>query len=178
MRFSLRFFCYLWVLLFFSCQSEDLSSELNDESSEAFEEYFYSTADGAEFNVSDPGSIIAYSQVNPDTGVTSLFFYAQPKENSFQFFGFQLCFYDGPGVYYTGDGLTPSWSYYWDDQTLWYSDLKLDENPAMGIYTITNVTEEIIEGEFVITAYNSYDLNSLIEISGEFGVFCEEPPQY
>lgn len=209
MRLLLNYLLVFSSFLFFSCQSEEISSELeteveleetpvstdeetsdqsnNDTGNETednpgtetdFEEYFYSTVGGSEFNAYNPEFIEAYVEVNPETGVPSLFFFAYPDADAEQVFGFQLCFYDGVGEYYTGDGLTNSWCYFWDDLTVWYSDIKMEGDPATGTYTITNVTEEIIEGEFVLTAYNSDDHSALIEISGNFGVFFEDAPQY
>lgn len=189
---------FLLLLMLLSCQSEDISSELetgsevietpvnnteensnqtdpNTKPATGFEEYFYSVVGGEQFNAYNPEFIEAYIKVNPKSGVTSLFFFAYPEKDSDQVFGFQLCFYNGTGEYYTGDGLTNSWCYYWDDVTAWYSDIKMDGDPAMGTYTITNVSDEIIEGEFVLTAYNLDDHNSLIEISGKFGAFLEDP---
>lgn len=169
--------CYLMLvvgILFISCQKEELVETAELEVS--YEEYFKAEVDGVAFEIEDPAGIGGTIYPSHTTGIINFDFwgeiYDETKEvDYYTSFSFKVCFYDGPGTYYTGTDKTVSWADYWRDWELWENHYSYGVEP--GEVIITKHTDDFVEGTFEYFAYN-YDLDSTVYVTGEFGLLLED----
>jgi hypothetical protein len=108
---------------------------------------------------------------SPESGIITLDFYGGIEdEKNFEALDFKICYFDGPGTYYTGTTSSVSWADYYQNMNVWYNDYTL-EDP--GIVIVTEHTERFVEGTYEFNAYN-YDDESYIHVVGEFKVLLEK----
>lgn len=197
MRSVLRVLFFLSIFLFISCQSEDISTEVeneveiqeapvinneagntseqsseqsNNDSLEEFEEYFEAQMGASEMKVSNPDAMYVELWYNPVSGVTALFLGAY-TEDPYQEFMFNVCFYEGVGTHNTGAGNGNEYCYYFNSTGVWYSDGDMEK---IGIVNITKVTGDFIEGDFDIYGFNEDNPDLSMDMIGKFGLYVEE----
>ena len=90
-------------------------------------------------------------------------------------FNFKVCFYDGPGTYYTGTPKTVSWAYLFSDYQYWENHYEYGNEP--GEVIVTKATDNYVEGTFSYEAFNDH-LDSTILVKGEFGLVLESKEDY
>lgn len=179
---------YYWIILFgmflSACQSDEVISDpLLDDVFDAkpdFVEYFRAEVNSKEFEVFNAENIKGTVYPSEETGNINFDFlgeiFNEDRETDFyEGFNFKVCFYDGPGTYYTGTPETVSWAMYWHDFELWENHYAL--GTEAGIVTITKATDQIVEGTFSFQAYN-IQLETSVEAEGEFGIILESKEVY
>lgn len=166
-------YVFLFMCLpFYSCEEEN-ADDLLQESEEliATEEYFRAEINGRSFEVTDPEAMGGTIYPSPESGIITFDLYGGIEEGeSYEGLDFKICFFKGPGTYYTGTTTSVSWADYYHDSGAWYNDYRL-EDP--GVVTVTEHTEEFVQGTFIFNAYN-YEDESYVNVEGEFKVLLEE----
>lgn len=182
-------------IIFISCQKEEIVEvenseveiveqeivELETQGQEVdYEEYFRAEVDGVVYEMNDPELIKGTVYPSRNSGVINFDFtggfYDPTKEVDFyKEFNFKVCFYDGPGTYYTGTPHTASWAYVWFDYQYWENHYEYGNEP--GEVIVTSSTNDYVEGTFEYKAYNEY-LETTIHVKGEFGLILETPENY
>lgn len=169
--------CYLILivvgLFFCSCQKDDLSADKTDVIEN--EEYFTFEIDGTTFSVEDPDHIAGTVYPSSDTGVINFDFFGEltPEysvNDIYRGLIFKVCFYEGPGTYFTGTDQTVSWAYIWIDSELWENHYNYGNDP--GVVIIKNATNNFVEGTFEYEGYNP-NLETTILVEGNFGLKLE-----
>lgn len=166
-------FVLVILFLFFSCEKdtseEDLLAEEADSEIE-YKEFFIATADGKDFVVENPDLMESEIRYGFQSGIPAIVISAYEQWANIFIYS---CFYDGKGVYSTGNDKDVSYA--------WYDDYKTGEmlfnDPGMGdpgVVEITYADEHVIEGTFKITTY-SYDIPGMtVEMEGKFGLLLEK----
>lgn len=176
-----KFFLILVMgIVFTSCQKEEMAEEETAELEVEIEEYFRVEIDGVSYEFKDPEFIKGTIYPSRNSGVINFdfmaLFYDDTKEVDFyKEFNFKVCFFDGPGTYYTGTTNTVSWAYFFSDYQYWENHYEYGNEP--GEVTVTNAGDEYVEGTFRYEAYNDH-LDSQVNVSGEFGLILETPEEY
>ena len=172
--------CYLILAVGFlfltSCENE----EVTDNKAEVISEYFNFEVDGASFSVNDPDHIAGTVYESSDTGVINFDFFGEitsesSQDDIYRGLVFKVCFYDGPGTYYTGTDQTISWAFSWFDDQLWENHYSYGNDP--GIVIITKASENFVEGSFEYEGYNP-NLETNVLIKGNFGLKLESNNDY
>lgn len=165
-----------------ACQKEETAEEiLQTEELEALpEEYFRAEVDGQAFEADDPSLIKGTVYPSPNSGVINFDFSGEwadesQEVNFFKAFTFKVCFYDGPGTYYTGTKETVSWAMYWADYDLWENHWQNGNEP--GTVTVTHATDKYVEGTFEFEAFST-DRETTVSVQGEFGLILESEEDY
>lgn len=178
--------CYLMLvvgILFISCQKEEMVEEKTAELKTdeiIYEEYFRVEIDSVKHEFKDPDLIKGTAYPSRNSGIvnfdfTGIFDDPTKEVGFYKEFNFKVCFYDGPGTYYTGTPDTASWAYFFSDYQYWENHYEFGNEP--GEVVVTNATDEYVEGTFEYEAYNDY-LNSTVYVKGEFGLILETPQDY
>lgn len=149
------------------------------------QEYFRADIDGESFEAKDTANIRATVYPSYRTGVITFDFMGEVDQKSEEGefdrgFNFKVCFYDGPGTYYTGTTKTVSWAYYWyskgiSEFELWENHYAYGNEP--GEVVVTNATDKFVEGTFEFEAYNEYR-ETTINVTGEFGIILQSEEDY
>ena len=173
------------TLAIFSCEKDEAEENTGDAvaTKELPLEYFRAEIDGRQLEAKDTALIAGTAYPSYNTGVINFDFSAWMKDETaeseakdiYDGFMFKVCFYDGPGTYYTGTDKTVSWAMYWEGFELWENHYE-NGNPP-GIVTITAATEDFVEGTFEFEAYNR-ELENTVYAVGEFGLKLESHDQY
>ncbi len=163
-----------------SCQKDDVTDSNIEKNAEVIDEYFNFEVDGTSFSVKDPDHIAGTVYPSSNTGVINFDFFGEiisefSEDNIYRGLVFKVCFYDGPGTYYTGTDQTVSWAFSWFDDELWENHYSYGNDP--GIVIITSATENFVEGTFEYEGYNS-NLETNILIKGNFGLELESQEHY
>ena len=159
--------------LFISCEKDEIE-EVSD-LEVAPEEYFIAKVDGVTYEIEDPSGIAGIIYPSHTTGIINFDFWGESLDESkdvdyYTSFSFKVCFYDGPGTYYTGTDKTVSWAMYWSDWELWENHYIYNHDP--GTVIITNHTDDFVEGTFEFVAYNE-NLETNVYVVGKFGLVLE-----
>lgn len=162
-------------LLFISCQTEEMAEDNIAGLEILYEEYFRAEVDGVAYEIEDPEGIGGTIYPSHTTGIINFDFWGEiftepVTVDYYTAFSFKVCFYDGPGTYYTGTDKTNSWSDYWDDWEIWENHYSYGLEP--GEVVITSHTDDFVEGTFEFNAYN-VNLDSTVYVIGEFGLLVE-----
>lgn len=166
-----KFYYVLAVfLLMISCQKEEAREDLEVEDATVYEEFFIAEVDGKEFEIVDPEKMGAVRSVGLQSGIPALNIYAYDEEKGEIFIYF--CFYDGEGNYTTANKKDVGYSLFWDKNFNLWEDLSKMDNPSQ--IEITYADEDIVEGNFSVTAYLTEDITNEIKFSGSFGLLLEE----
>lgn len=154
-----------------SCEKENTDELLEAEDLLASQEYFRAEINNKSFEVTDPETMGGTIYPSPNSGIITFDFYGGiEEEDNFEALDFKICFFDGPGTYFTGTTSSVSWADYYQNLDVWYNDYTL-EDP--GTVIVVNQTENFVEGTFDFNAYN-YDDESYVHVVGEFKVLLEE----
>lgn len=154
-----------------SCDKENPEELLNSEDLLASQEYFRAEINGKPFEVTDPATMGGTIYPSPESGVITFDLYGViEKGDDYEELNFKICFFDGPGTYYTGTTSSVSWADYYLNWEMWFNDYTL-EDP--GTVIVTAHTEKFIEGTFEFNAYN-YEQESYVSVVGEFKVLLEK----
>ena len=167
-----------WIYIIFftcvgltSCEKEKTEELLESEDLLASQEYFRAQINDKSFEVTDPETMGGTIYPSPESGVITFDLYGGIEEgDNYEGLDFKICFYDGPGTYYTGTTTSVSWADYYNNWDAWYNDYRL-EDP--GIVVVEEHTEKFISGIFVFNAYN-YEDESFINVEGDFKVLLEK----
>lgn len=165
-----------------ACQKDELEEEIiqTEELEAVPEEYFRAEVDGESYEADDPSLIKGTVYPSYNSGVINFDFSGEWIDESkdidfYKAFTFKVCFYDGPGTYYTGTTKTVSWAMYWSDYGLWENHYEYGNEP--GTVVVTNATDKYVEGTFEFEAYNNYS-ETTVYVKGEFGLILESVEDY
>lgn len=165
---------YLFLLVcfsLFSCEKEETETIQESEDLLTSQEYFRAEIDGKSFEVHDLELMMGTIYPSPTSGIITFdFLGAIDDKEHYEEINFKVCFYDGPGTYYTGTTSSVSWADYYLNSEYWYNDYTL-EDP--GLVVVTEDDGEYITGTFDFNAFN-YDDESIVHVVGEFKVLLEE----
>lgn len=172
---------WIYIILFTcvgltSCEKENTEELVDPEDLLASQEYFRAEIDGKGFEVIDSETVGGTIYPSLETQVITLEIYGileKEKPEDYEGLFFMICFFDGPGMYYTGNDYNNSYADYINgDLNLWSNSYpQLDP----GKVAILEHTEDFVEGTFEFKAYNEYD-DSYVDIIGEFKILLEENP--
>lgn len=170
-------------ILFISCQKEEIVEEVTAELETdeiIYEEYFRVEIDGESYEFEDPDLIKGTVYPSRNTGIinfdfTGIFDDSTKKVGFYKEFNFKVCFYDGPGTYYTGTPNTASWAYFFADYNYWENHYEFGNEP--GEVVVTKATDDVVEGTFEYEASND-NPESTVYVKGEFGLILESPNDY
>lgn len=133
-------------------------------------EYLYLSLNGEKHEIVDSVNLSAQVQTNQDSAVISFVMNGElPPENEL-IFNLVVCFYDGPGIYYTGTGDDLSGSILNLQGYEWFCN-RTTRDP--GIVMIKKADEEYIEGSFKIRGFNP-ELKNYVLQKGDFRVKWEK----
>lgn len=166
-------FLSLWFsTIFVACEKKSAEDELLDsENLLASQEYFRAEINGEPFEVTDPETMGGTIYPSPNSGVITFDLYgAIEEEDHFEALDFKICFFEGPGTYYTGTTTSVSWADYYLNWDMWYNDYTLKDP---GTVTVSTHSEKFIEGTFEFNAFN-YEQESYVHVTGEFKVLLEK----
>lgn len=168
---------WIYIILFTcvgltSCEKESTDElEIESEALLASEEYFRAEINDRPFEVIDSETMGGTIYPSPLSGVITFDLYGEIIDgDDYEGLNFKLCFYDGPGTYYTGVTSSVSWADYYHNWDAWFNDYTL-EDP--GTVIVTKQTEKFIEGNFEFNAFN-YEDESYVHVEGEFKVLLEK----
>lgn len=166
--FYLIFFTCVGVA---SCEKENTEEILGSEDLLAAQEYFRAQINDSSFEVTDPETMGGTIYPSPKSGIMTFDLYGGIKEgDDYEGMDFKICFYDGPGTYYTGTTSSVSWADYYHNWEAWYNDYRL-EDP--GVVIVEEQTDKFISGTFEFNAYN-YEDESFVHVEGDFKVLLEK----
>lgn len=162
-------------IIIISCQKEEMGEDKTAELEVLYEEYFRAEVDGVVHEIEDSSGIGGTIYPSFNSGVINFDFWGEiydetKEEDYYTGFTFKVCFYDGPGTYYTGTDKTVSWADYWEDFEIWENNYAYGLEP--GEVFITKHEDDFVEGTFKYWAYNEY-LDSTVYVQGEFGLLLE-----
>ncbi|GAB2760638.1 DUF6252 family protein [Salinimicrobium soli] len=167
-----------WVYIIFftcvgltSCEKENTEELLESEDLLASQEYFRAKINGKDFEVTDPENMRGFVYPDPRSEIMTFDLIGWREEgDDYEELNFKICFYDGPGIYYTGVTTSVSWADYYKNWDTWFNDPLL-EDP--GQVVVEEQTENFISGTFQFNAY-SYEIESFVYVEGEFKVLLEK----
>lgn len=167
-----------WIYIIFftcvgltSCEKENTEELLESEDLLVSQEYFRAKINGKDFEVTDPEKMGGTIYPSPLSGIMTFDLYGWTEEgDDYEELNFKICFYDGPGTYYTGVTTSVSWADYYKNWDFWFNDYRL-EDP--GQVVVEEQTEIFISGTFQFNAYN-YEAESFVNVEGEFKVLLEK----
>ena len=168
------------IFLIVSCQNDDNEKNITEKNTTEFVEYFNFEIDGVNFAVNDSDHIAGTVYPSDETGVINFDFFGEipaisSEENVYRGVFFKVCFYDGPGTYYTGTDETISWAFNWTDSEIWENHYNYENEP--GIVIITSANNSFVEGTFEYEGYNP-NLETETLVKGNFGLKLETPEDY
>jgi len=179
-----NFFTLFIVIFLGACQGDEVTNDpLLDDIYDAkpdFVEYFRAEINGENFEVLNGDQIKGTVYPSDDTGNINFDFLAEISKKEletdfYEAFNFKVCFFEGPGTYFTGTRETVSWAMYWYDFELWENHYAFGTEP--GTVTITKFTDQVVEGTFSFEGFNN-QLENTILAQGEFGIILESKEVY
>lgn len=173
-----------WIYLAFltctsliSCQKEEMPDEhLDPKDLLEAQEYFRAEIDGKSFKVIDSEMMGGIIYPSFESQVITLDLYGtleKERPEDYEGLYFMICFFDGPGTYYTGNDYNASYADYINgDLNLWSNSYpQLDPGKVI----VLEQTQDFVKGTFEFKAYNDYE-DSYVDVIGEFKVLLEENP--
>ena len=143
-------------------------------------EYFRVEVDEDFFETESAANIKGTTYPSDHSGVINFDFFMMFEDPNLEVgfskeFNFKVCFFDGPGTYYTGTPYTASWAYFFSDYHYWENHHEFGHEP--GEVIVTKATKNYVEGTFSYEAYNR-ELDSTAIVKGEFGLVLESREDY